>query len=120
MVFSNSRTMRSFRGAGHFPPWQACRKRPIKQPTATPTRTVAIMGRFPSLMGSFLTLMGRFPKVPLMGRFHSRNSPAKQPIKKRPIKRFLMNCNMDVIYGDSGETLSRAVPHLFILTGRMN
>ena len=47
---------------------------------------LVLMGRFPSLMGRFPTLMGRFPNA-LMGRFPSRESSGKQPIKKRGIKR---------------------------------
>ena len=34
--------------------------------------------------------MGRFPEFALMGRFPSRKSPGKQPIKKRGVKRFLI------------------------------
>ena len=64
-------------------------KQPIKQPTETPTSTLALMGRFPSLMGRFPTLMGRFTDFVLRGRFTSRKSTGKQPIKKRGIKRFL-------------------------------
>ena len=66
-------------------------KQPIKQPTETPTSTLALMGRFPSLMGRFPTLMGRFADFVLRGRFASRKSTGKQPIKKRGIKRFLRN-----------------------------
>ena len=64
-------------------------KQPIKQPTEMPTSTMALMGRFPSLMGRFLTLMGHFTDFVLRGRFTSRKSTGKQPIKKRGIKRFL-------------------------------
>ena len=49
---------------------------------------LSLMGRFPSLMGRFPTLMGSFPDFALMGRFPSRKSPGKQPIKKRGVKRF--------------------------------
>ena len=43
---------------------------------------------FPLLNGRFPTLMRCFPNA-LMGRFPSRKSPGKQPIKKSGIKRFL-------------------------------
>ena len=66
-------------------------KQPIKQLTETPTSTLALMGRFPSLMGRFPTLMGRFTDFVLRGRFTSWKSTGKQPIKKRGIKRFLIN-----------------------------
>ena len=46
-------------------------KQPIKQPTETPTSTLALMGRFPSFMGPFPTLMGRFTDFVLRGRFTS-------------------------------------------------
>ena len=46
-------------------------KQPIKEPTETPTSTLAFMGRFPSLMGRFPTLMGRFTDFVLRGRFTS-------------------------------------------------
>ena len=46
-------------------------KQPIKQPTETPTSTLALMGRLPSLMGRFPTLMGRFTDFVLRGRFTS-------------------------------------------------
>ena len=39
-------------------------KQPIKEPIETPTSTLALMGRFP-------TLMGRFTDFVLMGRFAS-------------------------------------------------
>ena len=45
-----------FRGAV-FRHGGGARKQPIKQPTETPTSTLALMGRFPSLMGRFLTLI---------------------------------------------------------------
>ena len=77
-----------FRGAV-FRHGGGARKQPIKQPTEMPTSTMALMGRFPSLMGRFPTLMGRFPDSVLRGRFTSRKSTGKQPIKKRGIKRFL-------------------------------
>ena len=66
-------------------------KQPIKQPTEMPTSTMVLMGRFPSLMGRFPTLMGRFSDFVLRGRFTSWKSTGKQPIKKRGIKRFLIN-----------------------------
>ena len=64
-------------------------KQPIKEPTETPIRTLALMGSFPSLMGRFPTLMGRFIDFVPRGRFISWKSTGKQPIKKRGIKRFL-------------------------------
>ena len=79
-----------FRGAV-FRDGRGARKQPIKQPTEMPTSTMALMGRFPSLMGRFLTLMGRFPDFVPRGRFPSRKSPGKQPVKKRGIKRFLIS-----------------------------
>ena len=78
-----------FRGAV-FRHGGGARKQPIKQPTEMPTSTMALTGRFPSLMGRFPTLMGRFPVFALMGHFPSRKSPGKQPIKKRGIKRLLI------------------------------
>ena len=69
-----------FRGAV-FRYGGGARKQPIKQPIETPTSTMTLMGHFPSLMGRFRTLMGRFPDFVLRGRFPSRKSPAKQPIK---------------------------------------
>ena len=49
---------------------------------------LAFMGGFASLMGRFPTSTGVSPSA-LMGRFPSWKSLGKQPIKKRPIKRFL-------------------------------
>ena len=46
-------------------------KQPIKQPTETPTSTLALMGRFASLKGRFPTLIGRFTDFVLRGRFTS-------------------------------------------------
>ena len=46
-------------------------KQPIKEPTETPTSTLALMGRFPSLTGRCPTLMGRFTDFVLRGRFTS-------------------------------------------------
>ena len=69
------------------------RKQPIKQPTEMPTSTMALKGRFPSLMGCFLTLMGRFADFVLRCRFASWKSIGKQPSKKRGIKRLLINRN---------------------------
>ena len=65
-------------------------KQPIKEPTETPTSTLALMGRLPSLKGRFPTLMGRFTDFVLRGRFTSWKSTGKRPIKKRGIKRFLI------------------------------
>ena len=79
-----------FRGAV-FRPVGGARKQPIKQPTEMPTSTMALTGRFLSLMVPFPTLMGRFSDFVLMGRFASSKSAGKQPIKKRGIKRFLIN-----------------------------
>ena len=53
---------------------------------------LALMGRFPSLMGRFPPLMGRFPEC-LNGPFSLLKSSGKQPIKKRGIKRFLIEKN---------------------------
>ena len=78
-----------FRGAV-FRHGEVALKQPIKQPTETPTSTLALMGRFPSLMGRFPTLMGRFADFVLRGRFTSWKSTGKQPIKKRGIKRLLI------------------------------
>ena len=38
-------------------------KQPIKDPTETPTSTLALMGRFPSLVSRFPTLMGVSPNL---------------------------------------------------------
>ena len=78
-----------FRGAVFRHGWGA-RKQPIKQPTEMPTSTMASMGRFASSMGRFPALMGRFRDFVLRGRFTSRKSSGKQPVKKRGIKRFLI------------------------------
>ena len=78
-----------FRGAV-FRHGEGALKQPIKQPTETPTSTLALMGRLPSLMGRFPTLMGRFTDFVLRGRFASWKSTGKQPIKKRGVKRFLI------------------------------
>ena len=51
-----------FRGAV-FRHGEGALKQPIKQPTETPTSTLALMGRFP--------LMGRFTDFVLRGRFTS-------------------------------------------------
>ena len=49
---------------------------------------LALTGLSPSLMGRFLTLMGRFFPEYLNGLFSLSKIPWKQPIKKRPMKRF--------------------------------
>ena len=58
-----------FRGAV-FRHGEGALKQPIKQPTETPTSTLALMDRFPSSMGRFPTLMGRFPDFVLSGPFY--------------------------------------------------
>ena len=66
-------------------------KQPIKQPTETPTSTLGLMDRFPSLMGRFPSLMGRFTDFVLRGPFYLLKITGKQPFyKKRGIKRFLI------------------------------
>ena len=62
--------MGRFRGAV-FRHGRGARKQPIKHPTEMPTSTMALMGRFTSLIGCFPTLMGRFPDFVLRGRFTS-------------------------------------------------
>ena len=65
------------------------RKQPIKQPVETPTSTLALMTLFRSVMGLFRDLNGLFTEFVLRGSFPSWKSRGKQPIKKRPTKRFL-------------------------------
>ena len=89
-VFIVDLVMGLFRGAV-FRHGGGALKQPIKQPIKTPTSTLALMGRFPSSMGRFPTLMGRFTDFVLRGRFTSWKSIGKQPIKKRGVKRFLIN-----------------------------
>ena len=63
------------------------RKQPIKQPTEMPTSTMALMGRFPSLMGRSLTLMGRFADFVLRGRFTSFQNPLENsPLRKGALR----------------------------------
>ena len=85
------------------------RKQPIKQPTEMPTSTMALMGRFPSLMGRFPTLMGRFTDFVLRGRFTSWKSTGKQPIKKRGIKRFLMDLSLCLKFWSIEKNVSKSV-----------
>ena len=59
-------------------------KQPIKEPTETPTSTLASMGRFPSLMGRFPTLMGRFTDFVLRGRAGLR---LENPLENSPFLR---------------------------------
>ena len=59
-----------FRGAV-FRHGGGARKQSIKQPTEMPTRTMALMGRFPLLMGHFRALTGHFLDFILRGRLFS-------------------------------------------------
>ena len=52
VVFLIDLLMGLFRGAV-FRHGGGALKQPIKEPTETPTSTLALMGRFPSLMGRF-------------------------------------------------------------------
>ena len=75
-----------FRGAvlGHD---GGARKQRIKQPTEMPTSTMALMGRFPSLMGPFSDLNGAFPKFRPKGPFclsqTKKNSSSHRAILRR-------------------------------------
>ena len=55
-------------------------KQPLKQQTETPTSTMALMGRCPSLMRCFPSLIDHFAEFAFMGRFPFENALENIPL----------------------------------------